>query len=42
MNRPLKIDTIPAELAFLNLYQEAFHKPKKTMDKKILLQFEAS
>jgi hypothetical protein len=42
MKRQLKIDTIPAELAFLNLYQEAFHKPKKTMDKKILLQFEAS
>jgi len=31
-----------AELAFLNLYQEAFHKPKKPMHKKILSQFKAS
>jgi hypothetical protein len=35
MNRQLKIDTIPAELAFLNHYQEEFHKPKKPMHKKI-------
>jgi hypothetical protein len=35
MNRQLKIDTIPAELAFLNLYQEAhFTNPKSQCTRK--------